>query len=197
MNRREIILFGIGVVLFLSVLFGFYLPRVADLKELNAAISQDREEIDRLERLIPARPFENGRLTELIAEDEDIQALMDRDYDIALTTGELVRICRITGGITIDSITEAGETNAEEEGLRKWLIKLELRASFYDFARLLHGLNDSRMPLAVEAFTVTNEENISPISRIELTVASCTFGEEAESDGEEKRVPKVRLKEVP
>jgi len=189
MNRREIILLSIGVVLFLSVLVGFYLPRVDDLKELNVIISRDKEEINRLERLIPDRPLEGGRLSELIAEDEGLRVLMDRDYDITLATGELVRICRLTDGITIDSITEVGEAVPEIEGLRKWLIKLKLRASFYDFARLLHGLNDSRMPLAVEAFTVTNEENISPISRIKLTVASCTFGEEAESDGDEKRVP--------
>ena len=190
MNRREIVLLSIGVVLFLSVLFGFYLPRVDDLKELNVAISRDREEIDRLERLIPACPLEGGRLSELIAEDEGLRALMDRDYDITLATGELVRICRLTDGINIDSITEVGEAVPEIEGLRKWLIKLKLRASFYDFARLLHERNDSRMPLAVENFAITNEENRSPISRIELNVAACVFGKEVMRE-------EVPLKEVP
>jgi hypothetical protein len=184
MNRREIILLGIGVVLFLSVLFGFYLPRVDDLNELNVTISRDREEINRLERLIPDRPLEGGRLSELIAEDEGLRALMDRDYDITLATGELVRICRLTEGITIDSITEVGEAGPEIEGLQKWLIKLKLRASFHDFAWLLHSLNDSGLPLAVEAFTITNEENRSPLSRIELTVAACVFEEAARSDRE-------------
>lgn len=182
MNRREIILLSIGVVLFLSVLLGFYLPRAADLKELNETISRDREEINRLERLIPDQPLEAGRLAELIAEDEGLRALMDQEYDITLATGELVRICRINEGITIDSITEVGEAGPEIEGLQKWLIKLELRASFYDFAWLLHELNDSGLPLAVEAFNIINEDNRSSLSRIELTVAACVFG---------KEVPKV------
>ena len=175
MNRRELILNGIGVVLFLAVLFGFYLPRAEDLNTLNATISRDGEEIDRLERFIPDRPLEAGRLTELIAEADGLRALMDRDCDIAMATGELVRLCRITDGITIDSITEVGETGPEIDGLQKWLIKLKLRASFHDFALLLHKLNDSGLSLAVEDFTITNEENRSPISRIELTVAAIDF----------------------
>ena len=175
MNRRELILIGIGAVLFFAVLFGFYLPRAEDLKALNATISRDREEIDRLERFIPDRPLEAGRLTELTAEAEGLRALMDREYDISLATEELVRLCRLTEGITIDSITEVGEAGSEIDGLQKWLIKLKLRASFHDFALLLHELNDSGLFLAVEDFTITNEENRSPLSRIELTVAAIDF----------------------
>ncbi len=194
MNRREIVLISIGAVIFLAVLFYFYLPRQEELKALNATIVVKRGEIERLGHFIPDRPLEEGRLKELIEESEGLQAAMERECDISLAPGELVRLCRVTGGITIDSITEVGAEAANEEGLEKRLIKLHLRASFHDFARLLHGLNDSGLSLAVNSFTIDNEENRPPLSRIELTVAACVFREESKSDGEEKR---VRLKEVP
>lgn len=175
MNKREITMIIITACAFLAVLFGFYLPRRLAVKELQAAIAGKEKEIVHLEGFIPEKPFEEARLAGVVVESEKLENLMTQEFNSSLATGELVRLCRDTGGITIDSIIEMGDMRTVEADIRKWLIKIYLQASFYDFARLLHGLNGSELPLAVESFIIAKEENHSSLSKIELTVAICVF----------------------
>jgi hypothetical protein len=178
MNRQGIILIFIVAVIFLIVLVGVYLPQQDALRKLNATITAEKEEIDQLERYIPDHRLEAGRLAELIKEAEDLRSPVARVYDISTATEEMVRLCRVSGGITVDSITEEGEGRIGKDGVRKWLIRLHLRSSYHDFARLLHRFNDADLPLAVEAFSITNQENQFPRSQIELIVGACIFEQE-------------------
>ncbi len=184
MNRRALIIALAGAGLFLLSLFGYYLPRHRARNEAQQAATAYRAELETLQAALrtgtPIRPRDNREEEKT----EGFRERVPREPDIALIHEELIRLGRTTGKITVESITELGGREREENGVRKLPIRLNLRASYFDFARLLDAIDRAGLPLAVEGFTVSNRENVSPLSRIELTVAACAAPERDWGDDE-------------
>ncbi len=178
MNRRALYIALAGAGLFLLALFGYCLPRHRARSEARRAAAANLAELQTLEAALRGRPPEGAA--------EAIKARfrerVPREFNIPLIHEELVRIGRTTGKITVESITELSNRTRVEDGVRKLPIRLRLRAGYHDFARLLDAIDRSGLPLAVEDFTISKRDNLSPISRIELTVAACAEAEKSADD---------------
>lgn len=170
MNRRALLIAGGGAILFLLVLFGYYLPRqralvraerTAELK-LHDLQGLETEVLTILPKPVSVPELAGGRFSRRIL----------RELNVTLIHEELVRLGRTSGEIAVESITELSGRERMEEGVIKLPIRLQLRASYSDFARLLEAIDRSGLPLAVESFSIGNPDNISPSSRIELTLAA-------------------------
>ena len=176
MNRRALIIALAGVVVFLLSCFGYYLPR----HRARARARAEEEAAYRSRRALEVEVRAWRPETEEGIEDPAVifRDRVTRELNVTRINEELVELCRITGDITLDSITELSAREREEEGVRKLPIRLLLRASYPDFARLLDAIDRAGLPLAVEGFTISNPDNLSALSRVELTVAACAVSEE-------------------
>ncbi len=171
MNRRALIIALVGAGVFLVAFFGYYLPQHRGRTRAEAEEAAASRRLRALEAEIRDRPPEpEAEIGEAAGRFRD---RVPRELNVTRINEALVGLCRTSGDITLESITELSVREREEEGVRKLPIRLLLRASYPDFARLLDAIDRSGLPLAVETFTVSNPDNVSILSRVELTVAAC------------------------
>ncbi len=178
MNRRALFIALAGAGLFLLALFGYYLPRHRARIDAGRTAAANLAELQTLEAALRNRPPERTAA----AIEARFRDRVPREFNIPLINEELVRISRTTGEITVESITELSNRTRVEDGVRKLPIRLRLRAGYHDFARLLDAIDRSGLPLAVEDFTISKRDNLSPLLRIELTVAACAGDENSADD---------------
>ncbi len=169
--RRNDLIYIITGLFFLIVSLFFYLPKKAEVREIETDIRKKSAEISRLSTQVPRWWQAGTEMAELTEEKKRLRTLLPPEWDVTGATEEIVRRSRQTESITIESINETGAAGPGPEGVKKWLIRVRLKASFPDFARFLDRLERSAIPLAVESFVISHPDDTAPRCLIELTVA--------------------------
>jgi len=171
--RKNDVIYLIAAVAALIASLVFYLPRNAEVREIEDEIARRTLEIRELSFRLPRENADSPDLNELTEEKQRLLDQLPGEWDISAATEAIVNRSKRAGSINIESIHEVGPTEPSPEGVEKWLIQISLKSSYHDFARFLYQLGEARVPLAVETFTIVNPDNTAPLSTIELTLAVC------------------------